>query len=236
MKKARLFIIAVFGLSLVLPLAALSYDNNEFQQKSRAYSELAAKAYDDGQYEAAVEYARKAEESAALSAAFIEKMIARADAQDLLAKAHTRLTWAKEKRAEKFFPEPFRNATAAVAAADDAFTAEDYPTTGASAQKALDELSVVRETLPLPSLWKVRPWQSSRDCFWNIAKNSAVYGDPLLWKELYKANKKSLKQPSNPNLLMPGMMITIPSLKGEYREGLFDPAIKYDSFKSQTKR
>lgn len=235
MKKARLFITAAIGLSLALPLAALSYDNNEFQQKSRAYSELAAKAYDDGQYEAAVDYARKAEENAALSAAFIEKMIARADAQDLLFKAHTRLTWAKENHAEKFFPMPFQNATVAVASADDSFAAEDYPSTGLSSQKALDELSVVREIVPLPSLWKIRPWQSSRDCFWNIAKNSAVYGDPLLWKELYKANKKSLKRPSNPDLLTPGMTITIPSLKGEYREGAYDPSIKYESFKSQVK-
>ena len=235
MKKILISIAVLFCLASVSSLAALSYDNNEFQQKSRAYTELAAKAYDNGNYEAATDYARKAEDNAALSVEFIQKMIARADSQDLLYKAHTRLTWATEKKAEKFFPGPFVDATALVATGDELFASEDYASAGESAQKALDALAVVSEVTPLPAFYKVQEWLTNKDCLWNIAANPAVYGNPLLWDKLYEANKVNLKQPKNPNLLMPDAIIAIPSIKGEFREGTYDPSIKYDSFKSQTK-
>lgn len=235
MKKQLAAALAVFTVLIALPLSALSYDNNEYQQKSRAYSSLAQKAYDEGQYDAAVEYARIAEENAVLSSRFIEKMIARADSQNLLLTAHTRLAWATGKNAEKFFPEAFTDATEAVSSADAFFDAEDYASSSEQSQLALDRLSAVREIVPLPAQWQVKKWASNRDCLWNIAGNPAVYGNPLLWEELYKANKKGLKRPSNPDLLMPGMIITIPSIKGEFREGLYDPSVKYESFKSQTK-
>lgn len=233
MKKLLAFMAVIFSLSLTAPLFALSYDNNEYQRKSRAYSELAAKAYDEGEYEAAVDYAKKAEENAALSVAFIEKMIARSDSQKLLFEAHTRLTWATELKADKYFPEPYISAGDAVAAADELFAREDYADANVESQKALDALSVVRKIIPLPATWRVKKWNGAKDCFWNIAKDPAIYGDPLLWKELYKANKPDLKQPSNPDLIMPDMIMVIPSLKGEYREGEYDPSITYESFKSQ---
>jgi len=233
MRKSILCIAVLFCLASISSLAAISYDNNEFQQKSRAYTELAAKAYDNGNYEAATEYARKAEENAALSVAFIQKMIARADCQTLVYKAHTRLTWAKELKAEKYFPVPFGNAKTLVASADEFFAAEDYPSASDSALKALDELSVVKEVTPLPASYLVQHWVDTKDCLWNIAANPAVYGNPLLWEKLYAANKEILKQPNNPNLIMPKTLITIPSLKGEYREGTYDPAIQYDTFENQ---
>jgi nucleoid-associated protein YgaU len=235
MKKIVVCVAVLFCLASVSSLSALSYDNNEFQQKSRAYTELATKAFDDGNYEAATDYAREAEENAALSVAFIQKMIARADSQNLLYKAHTRLTWAREKKAAKFFPGPFANATTLVATGDELFVSEDYSSAGESAQKALDELSIVSDVTPLPAFYKVQEWLINRDCLWNIAANPAVYGNPLLWDKLYEANKASLKQPKNPNLLMPDFIIVIPSIKGEFREGTYDPSIKYDSFKSQVK-
>lgn len=236
MRKHIFVLMVVCAFVMMLPLSALSYDNNEYQQKSRAYSALAQNAYDEGRYDEAVDFARIAEENAALSVQFIEKMIARADSQNLLFQAHTRLTWAKEKNADKFFPVPFSGATSAVASADDYFDAEDYVNSSEQSQAALDLLSAVREVIPLPAQWKVQKWETTRDCLWNISGNPAVYGNPLLWDELYKANKKGLKQPSNPDLLVPGMVITIPSIKGEFREGLYDPSVKYESFKNQIKK
>jgi nucleoid-associated protein YgaU len=236
MKKTTLFIAIAFTLASIIPVFAISYDNNEFQQKSRAYTNLAAKAYDEGDYDAAAEYARKAEENAALSSAFIQKMIARADAQTILYTAHTRLTWAQGLKAEKYFPGPFANATAAVKSGDDSFAAEDYVATTTNAQKAIDELSSVREIIPLPAEYKVERWLSTKDCLWNIAANPAIYGDPFLWDKLYAANKASLVQPSNPNLVKPGQIIKIPSIGGEYREGRYDPSVKYESYESQTKK
>ncbi len=235
MKILRVLSIVSMAIALAVPAVALSYDNNEFQQKSRAYSNLAAKAYDEGRYEDSVKYSQLAEENAARSEAYITKMMARAGAQDMLYKAHTRLSWAKEKRAEKFFPEPFATAASAVASADESFASELFDDTVVQSQAAIDALSVVREIIPLPATWVVEKWDPSKDCFWNIAANPAVYGNPFLWPELYKANKSSLKRPSNPNLLMPNAVIAIPSINGEYREGAYDPSIKYEPFQAPAK-
>ncbi len=71
----------------------------------------------------------------------------------------------------------------------------------------------------LPMYYKVRDWSTSRDCFWNIAKYSFIYGDPLKWRALYEANKKTLQNPENPDLIQPGMRFTIPSIVGERRQG-----------------
>ena len=235
MKKSILFFTAVFCLAGLLPLASATYDNNEFQRKSRAYSDLAAKAYDEGDYDGSVTYAKEAEKNAQLSAAFIEKMLVRSDAETLLFKAHTRLTWAKEKNAEKFFAAEYGKATTAITSGDASFASEDYASAKQQAEIALAALADVRDVIPLPSTFRVRPWGSSRDCFWNIAKNPAIYGDPYMWKKLYDANRKTLKQSSNPNLLVPGQILSIPSISGEYREGAFDPARKYEPFKKTSK-
>ncbi len=236
MKKLLLTCALLCCSAAYLAFAATSYDNNEYQRKSRAYSELAQNAYDEGDYDGAVEYAREAEMNAELSTAFIEKMLARASAEKALFQARTRLAWAKtEMRAEQFFPSAVSSAEQYIASADARFTAEEYTAAGSDAQLALDALAVVTKIVPLPGYYRVDLWDPSRDCFWNIAKNPAIYGDPLLWEKLYEANRADLKRPSDPNLLMPGMIMTIPSIKGEYREGTYDPSVKYDSFKSQTK-
>lgn len=234
MKKLTIAIALAMIVSAGASIFAVTYENNEFQRKSRAYSELATKAYDQGDYDAAVEYARLAEENAILSSDFITKMIARAEAEAVLLKAHTRLAWAKDVNAEKFFPAAFQSASGAIDSGDQFFASEDYASAKAQAEIALNDLAGVKEVIPLPALYKVDNWDETRDCLWNIAKNPAVYGDPLLWSELYKANKANLKRPSNPNLLAPGMIVKIPSVKGEYREGMYDPSVKYESFKSQT--
>lgn len=234
MKRLLLTFVLLSCSAAYLAFAATSYDNNEFQRKSRAYSALATKAYDEGDYDGAVEYAREAENNAELSAAFIEKMLARASAEKILFQARTRLAWAKgEMRAEKFFPSAVSSAEQYIASADERFTSEEYTAAGTDAQLALDALSVIRKIVPLPGFYKVDSWDPARDCFWNIAKNPAIYGDPFLWEKLYEANRSGLKRPSDPNLILPGMIVTIPSIKGEYREGTYDPAAKYEPFKAK---
>lgn len=233
MKKILSTLLAALCIASFLPLAAATYDNNEYQRKSRAYSDMAARAYDDGDYTAAVEYAKIAEENARLSAAFIQGMIARSDAEKTLYAARTRLAWAKGIKAEVYFPAAVKSAADSIDVSAAAFASESWPQSKAAAQAALDSLSVVKEIIPLPASWTVELWNPSKDCLWNIAANPAVYGDPLLWEKLYDANKKALKQPSNPNLLMPGQTIVIPSIKGEFREGPYDKDRKYEPFKNQ---
>lgn len=55
---------------------------------------------------------------------------------------------------------------------------------------------------PVPASYTVK----SGDCLWNIAKKE--YGDGSRWREIYEANKGVLG--TNPNLIYPGQVITIP--------------------------
>lgn len=82
-------------------------------------------------------------------------------------------------------------------------------------------------TVPLPSQYTVRSWESSKDCLWNIAGYSWVYGDPTKWTVLYDANKSRMPQPNNPDLIHPGFVLNIPSIKGEVRQGMWSPTANY---------
>jgi nucleoid-associated protein YgaU len=80
----------------------------------------------------------------------------------------------------------------------------------------------------LPATYTVRSWSVSKDCFWNIAGQPWVYGNPRQWRTLYNANKSKLADPNNPNLLDPGIVLDIPSIKGELREGAWESGKTYE--------
>jgi hypothetical protein len=79
----------------------------------------------------------------------------------------------------------------------------------------------------LPSQYTVRPWAITKDCLWNIAGRSWAYGDPTKWRLIYDANRARLPQPNNPNLSHPGMVLDIPSIQGETRQGMWDANRSY---------
>jgi nucleoid-associated protein YgaU len=85
--------------------------------------------------------------------------------------------------------------------------------------------------VPLPAAYTVQPWTVSKDCFWNIAGLPWVYGNPRQWRLLYNANKTKLPNPDNPDILEPGTVLDIPSIKGELRQGAWDSAKTYEPFK-----
>jgi HEPN domain-containing protein len=80
----------------------------------------------------------------------------------------------------------------------------------------------------LPGQYTVRPWATHRDCLWNIAGYSWVYGDSTKWGVLYEANRYRMPEPNNPNLIEPGMILEIPSISGEIRQGMWDPNRSYE--------
>jgi nucleoid-associated protein YgaU len=82
-----------------------------------------------------------------------------------------------------------------------------------------------------PKYYKVRLIWRNRDCFWNIAAYPFVYNNGLKWKILYDANKHKLPDINNPDLIYPGVLFEIPSLKGEKREGTYDPKKTYPALK-----
>lgn len=252
MKTRNFSLVSALYVLLGVPLfvSAASYDDNEFSRKSRAYSELAEKTYDAGEYDVSAEYARLAEDFAQKSSVYIKETMARTTAEDAMNAARTRHAWAKNERIDRAYPTEYLLASEAIKTGGLAFDSKQYDVALTWARKALDALKNVKpesqllakaakeeaarkaaearkleeqriaaqkaqeerkraeeeaarraaeeaarkaEELEkgrvLPAQYKVTTWSIDRECFWNIAKNPAVYGDPFLWKKLYEANK-----------------------------------------------
>jgi nucleoid-associated protein YgaU len=138
------------------------------------------------------------------------------------------------------------------AQAQSAYDSGDYDTAASLARQAKAELALVpgkagpapvaekagpapvaaaagqANALPLPAEYVVRLIPERRDCLWRIAEYPFVYGDPLKWSLIYEANKKTFRDPANPDLIFPGQELRIPSLGGETREGTFDSTKQYE--------
>jgi hypothetical protein len=88
-------------------------------------------------------------------------------------------------------------------------------------------LDGAQDVIPLPAQYTVRTWQGERDCLWNIAGYSWVYGDSSKWRLLYDANKSKMPEAENPDLIEPGMVLDIPSIKDETRYGVWQSGQSY---------
>lgn len=212
---------------------AVSYKNNTYQKLADEYDQKARIAFDAGEYDDAVEYSKKAAENASLSQAYIDSMMARYNAEQQLKLAANKIKWAEGIGCEKTFPMAYTAAKEAYGNAESAFRKEDFAASQDYAKQAIAALDGVYAVTPLPEYYIVRPWAETKDCFWNIAGRPYVYNNPLLWENLYQENKNNIPQPNNPNLIMPGMKMKIPSLTGEYREGTYSPSKKYEAYGSK---
>jgi nucleoid-associated protein YgaU len=142
-------------------------------------------------------------------------------------KAQAKLDWAVSKNAKNNYSSLWAQGAGQLDAAKFAFDLKDYKTASAKAQASYVTLSGIAEFAPLPAKYTVRLIPERRDCLWRIAEYGFVYNNPLKWPILYEANKKTFKDPSNPNLIYPGQVLVIPSIKGETREGSWDPNKTY---------
>ena len=210
---------------------AVSYKDNTYQKLADEYNKKAQIAFDAGQYDDAV----KAAENAELSKAYIDMMMARYNAEKELKLAENRINWAESVHADKTYPMAYTAAKEAFENAKSAYEKEDFPATIDYAKQSLAALDGVTEVTPLPEYYIVRPWAETKDCYWNISGRPYVYNNPLLWENLYQANKNAMPKPEDPNLIKPGMKMKIPSLTGEYREGVYSPSKKYEAYGSSDK-
>ena len=209
---------------------AASYTNNEYQKKARLYTFQAQKAYDEGDYDTAVELTILAEENAEKSKAYIEMMIAKNDADKKIAIAQNRKAWAQKVRGDVNFPMAFNAGVKFLENSLVSYEKENYTEASKQAAEATETFGTIREITPLPQYYVVKPWVETKDCYWNISARPYVYNNPVLWENLYQANKKSMKNPENPDLIYPGMKMEIPSIAGEYREGTYSPKAEYNAF------
>ena len=227
MKKT---ILTVFLLTTLFSVFAASYTNNEFQKLANEYNKKAEVAFDNGEYDLAVEYSMLAAKNSELSEAYVKTMIAKADASKQIKYAQNQLAWAEKVHGDIYYPMTYTAGKAALDAALLAFEKEDYAAANLFAKEALNYLAEIKEVTPLPQYYVVKPWAETKDCYWNISGRPYVYNNPTLWENLYQANKDQMKDPSNPDLIYPGMKMEIPSITGEYREGVYDSKKSYDAY------
>jgi nucleoid-associated protein YgaU len=201
--------------------------NNDYYVQSLRYKGLAQHSYDEGDYDASTAYAEEALNSARLSDQYV--------ADHALNAAAARISWATSStiNAASRFPAALRSAQGAYSEAQAHRSAEEFRETVTSANQVFEALAAVsrpagsRPASVLPARYTVRNWNSLRDCLWNIAAKPWVYGDPRQWRRLYNANKDRFPEPNNPNLIEPGMILEIPSIRGETRQGAWSPDATY---------
>jgi len=148
-------------------------------------------------------------------------------AQTAIADAQSRYDWAASNNAANNYPELFKKGGEALADAKTAFNALDYTRAKDLAAQSYWTLMQIDEFAPLPASYVVRLIPERRDCLWRIAEYPFVYNNPYKWPVLYEANKATFKDPSNPDLIFPGQVLKIPSIKQELREGVWDPNKTY---------
>jgi hypothetical protein len=195
--------------------------NNPYYLESLRYKALAEDAFEYGDYDAAATYAAEALKNAQLSDEYIALQLTIKSARDSLAAAKKRLEWASSIGADKTYPKQYTTAQTAYGEAETALAEERWQDSLAASKRVLDALASVQQLAPLPARYTVRPWSQSKDCFWNISGYAFVYNDPTKWRILYEKNKAKLRQPDNPNLIHTGLVLEIPSLYGEIREGMW---------------
>jgi len=202
-----------------------SISKNEFYLRSLELSKLAMETYDYGDYEASTGFAMEAVRYAELSDEYVSNQ--------LIAEAARLMKWAGDNKFDTKFPNNFIEGKMQYENAVDARSNENWNDSIDSAIKAIEIFTAFQTsgkpivpTGPLASQYTVRTWRVEKDCLWNIAGYPWVYGDPWQWKVLYDANKDKMPEPANPDLIEPGMVLDIPPISGEKRQGMWSPSNK----------
>lgn len=89
------------------------------------------------------------------------------------------------------------------------------------------EVNTEGKVTVLPQYYVVVRRVPLTDALWRIAGYSYIYNNPIEWYRIYEANRNILRDPDNPDLILPGQRLIIPSLNGEERSGDYNPNLEY---------
>ena len=234
-----LLIFLLFGTQMVFAAASDteipgSIRNNRYFLESIRLANLAEKAYEEGDYDASARYSEEAVRYAELSDEFVRLQLKIKETDDAIAAARKRLDYAASVNAATRFSYEYGQAQGAYTEARTYRAAEKWDEAITAAYRVMAALAYISGDdqppaqvqqggdVALPSQYTVRSWNLSRDCLWNIAGRSWVYNDPWKWKILYDANKGRMPDANNPDLINPGMILDIPNIRGEARQGMWD--------------
>jgi hypothetical protein len=204
--------------------------NNQYYRESLRLANLARLSYSTGEYDTSSGYAEEAVRYARLSDEFVTLQLKIKQVNDAIAAAKERLDWALSVSAHTRYPTEYGEGRQHYNASLSHRGAEEWDRAIDEANKVIIALAAVQreDVRPvLPAQYIVRTWATERDCFWNIAGRSYVYGDPYQWRRLYNANRTKLPDPNNPDVIEPGTVLDIPSIQGETRQGMWSATLNY---------
>jgi len=200
--------------------------NNEFYIESLRLSKLAQETYEYGDYDASAGFAQEAILYAQLSDEYVSTQ--------LVAEAARLLAWADANNVAARFPNNYNEGKEQYEIAVIAHSDEEWNDSIVAAINAIEIFGAFESTgrpgtttaVSRPATgttgstgtttsgnnrqYTVRTWRVEKDCLWNIAGYSWVYGDPHRWVDLYEANRSRMPEPDNPDLIHPGMVLDIP--------------------------
>ena len=227
-RKTMLIITLVITLVLlgIIALGESFFDNPDYK-KAKELTRMAEKAFSEGDYDKAYEYAEEAKRYTEKADAYASMLVLRNRANSLMYKASKRIEFVKTQGGEKAHPEEYKKARADFQVAQSAFDSGEYERSIEYANRVIGGLEGIVPRSPLPKYYRVRLIPKKRDCFWRIAEYKFIYSNPWKWTVIYEANRQKLKEPDNPHLIFPGQTFLIPSINGEFREGTYDPKNEY---------
>jgi tetratricopeptide (TPR) repeat protein len=216
----------------------LTFRNNNFYTESLRQANLAKLSYDAGDFDASIFHSEEAIRFANLSDEYVAKRLKMWEADKAILAASRRLEYASTINAASRFPAEYSRAQAAFREARSFRAMESWDEAIEAANRVLSILAYIDAgrggtagtgstgakggTPVLPAQYTVRTWEDFKDCLWNIAGRPWVYDDPEQWLLLYSANRAKFPEKNNPNLVHPGTVLDIPSLRGEFRQGMWD--------------
>ena len=205
-----------------------SIRNNEFYLESLRLTRLAQETFEYGDYDTSSGFAEEAIRYAQLSNEYV--------ASQLISEAKRLLDWADANNVASLYSSEYYESKKYYEVSVAAHFNEEWEDAIIAAIDSIEILAAIEAILTslpsktyLPSQYTVRPWASTKDCLWNIAGYPWVYGEPRRWRVLYDANKSKLPNPNNPNLIESGMVLDIPSISGEVRQGMWDSSKTYET-------
>ncbi|MFP3040982.1 LysM peptidoglycan-binding domain-containing protein [Treponema primitia] len=255
MKRIVLFSLILFawGFSTVFSQQVpADVRNNRYYLESVRLTQLAQESYSYGDFDVSANYADEALRYAQLSDEYVALQLKIKETDDAITAAKNRIAWAVSVDAPRAYPEEYGKSEQAYNEAISFRGEESWDEAIAAALRVIDALAYITSPTPVPAVvaappvviapapsgksvlparYTVRSWASSKDCLWNIAGRSWAYGDPHKWRLIYNANKAKFPKPDNPNIIEPGMILDIPSVQGESREGLWDANKTYESIR-----
>jgi nucleoid-associated protein YgaU len=195
---------------------------NAYLLQSRRLVKLAEEEFSRGEYETSARYADEAAWLAKQSDVYVAITIAKRYLDQVAASSVSVRLSNEYREAENWYKQ-----------SADARDNEEWDaaiSAAAMVTQLLEEIGTSGRPTPgvLPATYTVRHWSVSKDCFWNIAGQPWAYGNPYLWTALYNANKSKLPDPDNPNVIEPGTVLDIPSIKGEVRQGEWESGKVYE--------